>query len=161
MGRHQLTPALLFAVGTLATSGTAIAQEQPGSELYRTIAALDEALFDAYNECDLDAFREFLAEEVEFYHDKDGEVTDQEVLVDALRNNICGKVRRELVPGSLEVYPIEGVGGLEVGVHLFHHPGREEIDGIGQGRFIHLWRRTGEGWKLSRVFSYDHQPYQE
>jgi hypothetical protein len=48
-----------------------------------------------------------------------------------------------------------------VGVHLFHHPGREEIDGIGQGRFIHLWRRTGEGWKLSRVFSYDHQPYQE
>jgi ketosteroid isomerase-like protein len=159
MSRRQLAGAFFLVVGSLA-SFTATAQEKPDSELYRTIAALDKAFFDAYNRCDVDTFRGFLAEDLEFYHDKDGEVTDREVLVEALRNNICGKVRRELVAGSLEVYPIEGVGALQMGVHLFHHPGREEIDGIGQGRFIHLWRRGEEdGWKLTRIFSFDHQPY--
>jgi ketosteroid isomerase-like protein len=45
-------------------------------------------------------------------------------------------------------------------MHLFHHPGREEIDGIGQGRFTHLWQRGDDGWKLTRIFSYDHRPYE-
>jgi ketosteroid isomerase-like protein len=161
MTSRQVALAFLCALVALAPSVGATAQEAPGSELYRTIADLDEALFAAYNRCDVDAFRDLVAEDLEFYHDQDGEVTDREVLVGALRNNICGKVRRELVVDSLEVYPIEGIGALETGVHLFHHPGREEIDGVGQGRFIHLWRRTDDGWKLSRVFSYDHQPWEE
>jgi hypothetical protein len=39
--------------------------------------------------------------------------------VEALKNNICGKVRRELVAGTLEVYPLHGFGAVEIGVLAF------------------------------------------
>lgn len=39
------------------------------AELDKAIAALDAALFDAYNRCDLEKFASFFAEDVEFHHD--------------------------------------------------------------------------------------------
>ena len=75
----------LLALVALLAVVAAHAQEPPRGELYRTVAALDEAFFDAYNRCDLDAVRGFLAEDLEFYHDVDGKLTDREVLVEALR----------------------------------------------------------------------------
>jgi len=41
-------------------------------DLFRTVAFLDAALFDAYNKCDLAKFSSLLADDVEFYHDKGG-----------------------------------------------------------------------------------------
>ncbi|HEX4963221.1 MAG TPA: hypothetical protein VF173_20485, partial [Thermoanaerobaculia bacterium] len=40
--------------------------------LFRTIAALDTQLFDAYNKCDLEKFASLLVEDLEFYHDQTG-----------------------------------------------------------------------------------------
>jgi hypothetical protein len=37
------------------------------------------------------------------------------------RKNICGKVTRELVKGSIEVYPIKDYGAVEIGLHKFHN----------------------------------------
>jgi len=54
-------------------------------------------------------FREFgslLTEDLEFYHDKTGLARSGKALVEGVKNNICGKVTRELIPGTLEVYPI-------------------------------------------------------
>ena len=42
---------------------------QSQAELDKAITALDTALFDAYNQCDLDKFSSFFADDVEFYHD--------------------------------------------------------------------------------------------
>ncbi len=61
---------------------------------------------------------------------------------------------RELVPGSLAVYPLPGFGALEVGTHRFLHPG--EPNNIGQAQFLHVWRLKDDEWKISRVISYDH-----
>ena len=36
-------------------------------------------------------------------------------LVDAVKKNICGKVHRMLVPGSLEVHPLKTYGAVEGG----------------------------------------------
>jgi hypothetical protein len=77
-------------------------------------------------------------------------------LTDSVKKNICGKVTGELVPGSLHVYYMKGYGALEVGVHRFHHPGHEDTEGVGEGKFIHLWQYKDGAWKITRVMSYDH-----
>jgi hypothetical protein len=41
-------------------------------DLFRTISALDGALFDSYNRCDLEKFGTFFIDDVEFYHDQGG-----------------------------------------------------------------------------------------
>src|SRR6266404_7059980 len=124
--------------------------------LYQTIQSLDTQLFDAYNRCDLDKFGSMLAEDLEFYHDKTGLARTGKALVEGVKNNICGKVTRELVPGTLEVYPLANYGAVEIGVHRFHHSGHEETNGVGGAKFIQLWQEKDGAWKLARVISFDH-----
>jgi len=64
-------------------------------------------------------------------------------------------LRRELVPGSLEVYPLQGYGAIEVGAHRFCHEENGKRD-CGTMKFSMVWRKVGEEWKLSRVLSYAH-----
>jgi len=125
-------------------------------EIFRTIASLDTVVFDAFNRCDLPTFGKFFIDDLEFYHDNDGLMRSRQSLLEAVKANICGKVRRELVPGTLEVHPMDGYGALEMGVHRFHHPGRDDTEPVGEGKFIHLWQKTDAGWKITRVISYDH-----
>ena len=73
-----------------------------------------------------------------------------------MKENICGKVTRELVPGTLEAYPMKGYGALEMGVHRFRHPGHEDTEGVGEGKFVHLWQYKDGAWRITRVYSYDH-----
>jgi len=129
----------------------------PDDDLLRTIAALDTAVFDAYNRCDLEKLGSFFAEDLEFYHDQSGLTRSRQSLVEAVKNNICGKVTRELVPGTLEVYPLKGYGAVEIGVHRFHHLGRESTEPVGEAKFIHLWQNEDGAWKITRVISFDHQ----
>jgi hypothetical protein len=67
-------------------------------------------------------------------------------------------VTRELVPGTLEVYPIADYGAVEIGVHRFHHPGHETTESVGEAKFIQLWQKEKKdgSWKLTRVISFDH-----
>jgi ketosteroid isomerase-like protein len=126
------------------------------AELESAITTLDTALFDAYNQCDLKRFASFIAEDVEFYHDKGGVTLGREALTDAIKKNICGKVTRALVPGTLQVYPMKGYGAVEIGAHRFHHPGHDDTEGVGEAQFIHLWQHKSGTWKITRVISYDH-----
>ena len=129
---------------------------QNQQELDTAITALDAALFDAYNKCDLDKFASFIDENVEFYHDQGGVTLGRAALTDSVKKNICGKVTRELVPGSLKIYHMKGYGAVEIGVHRFHHPGHDDTEGIGEAEFIHLWQYKDGAWKITRVISYDH-----
>ena len=115
---------------------------------------MDAKLFDAYNDCDLEKFGSLLADDLEFYHDKGGMSSGRQTVVDAVKNNICGKVTRELVLGTLEVYPMANYGAVEIGVHRFHHPGN--ADDVGEAKFIHLWQNKDGVWKVTRVISFDH-----
>lgn len=154
-------PALLLLAAFAALMLRADAPSQrglaPDDQLFQTIAALDAAVFGASNRCDLEKFGSYFPEELEFYHDNGGlTARSREELVEATRKNLCGKVRRELVPGTLEVYPMNGYGALQIGVHRFHHPGREEIDGVGEAKFVHLWQHKDGAWRITRIISYDH-----
>jgi hypothetical protein len=149
--------ALLLAVLLAAPLALIHAQAaSPPDTLFQTIQSLDTQLFDAYNRCDLEKFGSFLADDLEFYHDKTGLSRGRQALVEGVKNNICGKVTREIVPGSLEVYPIAGYGAVEIGVHRFHHPGHETAESVGEAKFIHLWQNKDGLWKITRVISFDH-----
>ena len=126
--------------------------------LFQTIQSLDTQLFEAYNHCDLEKLGSLLADDLEFYHDKTGLSRGRPALVEAIKNNICGKVTRELVPGTLEVYPIADYGAVEIGVHRFHHPGHETTESVGEAKFIQLWQKEKKdgSWKLTRAISFDH-----
>lgn len=69
------------------------------AELFRTISSLDSAFFDAYNRCDLEKIGSLLTEDLEFYHDQTGLSRSRQASVDAVKQNICGKVRREALQG--------------------------------------------------------------
>jgi len=125
-------------------------------ELNKVVTSLDAALFDSFNRCDVEKFASFFSDDVEFYHDEAGPSSGKKSLIDSLKSNICGKVTRELVSGSVQVHRMKGFGALQLGVHRFHHPGREDVGPVGEASFVHLWQYKDGAWKITRVMSYDH-----
>ena len=123
--------------------------------LYDTIVRLDSIFFNYYNTCNtnLDKYADFYAEGLEFYHDKSGLDTSKQNIVKRTKENICGKVTRELVPGSIEVYPINGYGAVEMGLHRFHNHAEKEITPPHASKFVLLWQHGNKGWKITRVIS--------
>ena len=151
-----LFSALSSAQSISAQSILPLDKIQNQQDLDRVGTALDAALFDSYNKCELEKFQSFFVDNVEFYHDQGGVTLGSAALTDSVKKNICGKVTRELVPGSLKVFYMKGYGLLETGVHRFHHPGHEDTEGVGEGQFIHLWQYKDGAWKITRAISYDH-----
>ena len=125
-------------------------------QLFANVAALDKEIFDAYNNCDLATMSRLTADDLEFYHDKTGLSVGKQVFLDAIKNNICGKVHRELLPGTLEVHRLANFGAVEIGMHRFTHPSNP-ADGVGQAKFITIWRYKDGAWQMTRAISYDHE----
>lgn len=123
--------------------------------LYDELARMDSALFEAaFITCDADTFREIFTEDAEFYHDRTGASygNDVRTLKSCPRDH---GVTRTLVPGSIEVYPMQGYGAIQIGQHTFARAGEP---GSEVAQFVHLWKREGDSWKLARVLSFDHRP---
>ena len=155
--RRMLLAVLLLSAAILRVHAQSPNTTALPEELARTIASLDSALFDAYNQCDLEKFATFFIDDVEFYHDQGGVTLGRQNLTESVQKNICGKVRRELVPGTLEVYPMRGYGAVEMGVHRFHQPKVDPNKPVGEAKFMHLWQNKDGVWKITRVISYDHR----
>lgn len=157
MRKSKFVPAVFVVVLTAIMLTSVSAQSNKDADnLFRTVQALDAQLFDAYNHCDLDMMASMVSDDLEFYHDKTGLAVGKQVFIEAIKNNICGKVTRELVAGSLEVYPLANYGAVEIGVHQFHHPG--DPNNIGEAKFVHIWHNKDGKWMVTRVISYDHEP---
>jgi hypothetical protein len=147
---------LIVLASSLAGAAQA-GQGDPASDpLFKTVAGLDTALFDAYNHCDLDKLHDMVSEDLEFYHDQTGLSVGRQAFLDAIKTNICGKVHRELVPGTMEVYLLKGYGAVEIGVHRFTHP--DDPTQLGEAKFIIVWRLDHGVWQVTRTISIDHHP---
>lgn len=130
------------------------------SPTYLEVKALDQKLFQAYNTCDLATLSDLVDENLEFYHDKGGLSVGRAAFLEAIKNNICHKVRRELVASTFEVYPLADYGAIELGEHTFCNMSetpvcRDETNGI--GKFFMIWQKQGDRYRLTRVMSYDHR----
>lgn len=152
------TTALVSAALLAAASGSATAERQPApSSLQAEIARADAEMFEAFNAHDLDRAMGWFARDLEFYHDKNGLVS-----YDGVKEGYRGLfaqdngMRRELVSGSLEVYPVKDFGAIEVGRHRFCHieGGRNEC---GTFKFTMVWRKQNGKWQVTRALSYDHK----
>jgi ketosteroid isomerase-like protein len=122
--------------------------------LYETIINLDKSFFEAYNNCDknLDSYSSFYSDSIEFFHDNGGFMNSKEEIVDGTKKHVCGKVTRELIKGSIEVYPIKDYGAVEIGLHKFHN--KEEPNSISKiGRFTIIWKKEQNQWKITKVIS--------
>ncbi len=76
---------------------------------------------------------------------------------------MCGnpdwRLRREVIEGTVNVFPMNNIGAIISGEHVFYiqESGKSEhLDGY--GKFMQLWVFKNNEWKMSRVFSYDHGP---
>lgn len=153
---------ILFISSLLLVSKQGHSQEPADGNLYKTIAALDTRFFTAYNDCDLKTAGQLLNDSLEFYHDKGGLTIGRDPIIESLKQNICGKVRRELVPGTMQVFAMDKFGAIESGEHYFYdilngNKGNKNKP-VGRARFFHLWRQHEGQWQLTRIISYDHKP---
>ena len=122
-------------------------------ELYAAIVEMDSIFFDAYNNCNIEKQAAILADEIEFYHDQSGLSTSKQDILDATKRNICGKVTRELVEGSIEVYPLKDFGAVEIGLHKFHNNQEPTDTPSKESKFIIIWKFSKGAWQISRVIS--------
>jgi hypothetical protein len=162
--RYVVTTGLLLLV--LAHAPILRAQESDGfaggltsGALFDELVRMDSALFEAsFVLCDADKANAIFADDVEFYHDKDGFSSGEQVRENTRRLTAsCPRnhgVTRTVLPGSLRVYPIEGYGATQIGVHRFDERGAATST---VARFVHVWRLQGETWRLTRVLSLDHE----
>jgi hypothetical protein len=158
MKRHLLWTLTALPI-IFAAMVSSCAQSQDGyhykpksQALYDTIAHMDSVYFNAYNECDMGTQAAIYADSIEFYHDGSGLETSKKALLAAIKENICGKVTRVLVKGSLEVYPIPNFGAVEIGLHRFIN--HAENDALSKpDRFIVVWRYRNARWQIFRVIS--------
>jgi hypothetical protein len=72
---------------------------------------------------------------------------------------VCGRYRRELVPGTLRVFPIKDFGALVQGVHRFCRMGSDTCEGMAD--FVFIWRNERDTWEVTRVLSYGHRAVTE
>ncbi|SFC28493.1 protein of unknown function [Flexibacter flexilis DSM 6793] len=158
----------LFLVFALMVSYASWAQPAPDKALRKTILTQDSLLFNVgFNTCNIEQFDRLLADDFEFYHDKDS-ISDRATFLFNIKNGLCAspktyQSRRELMPKSTEIYPLykkqKLYGAIQVGVHKFY----ENINGQKEryasvAKFTHVWLLQNGEWKLSRSLSYDHIP---
>ncbi len=122
------------------------------TEIYNQIVAMDKVYFDAYNSCDMEKQAALYSEDLEFYHDKGGLSTSKQDVLAGIKKNICGKVTRTLIEGSIEVYPIKDYGAIQIGYHKFYN--NQEPDAIAKAsKFIVIWKQEDDNWFISKVIS--------
>jgi ketosteroid isomerase-like protein len=150
-----LITALTFAA-TIATVAQSPGPPAQAPQLFDTIAQLDAKMFDAFNAHDVDLLMSMFTDDLEFYHDKGG-LTDYRQSAESFKKMFANTpdIRRNLAPGTLEVYPIKDYGAIEIGTHRFCHKENGKED-CGNFPFVMVWRKTGDSWKVSRVISYGH-----
>ncbi|HEY6527306.1 MAG TPA: nuclear transport factor 2 family protein [Cellvibrionaceae bacterium] len=127
--------------------------------LFAKIAELDRKVFNAFNSCkspeQLNVYASYFAPDVEFYHDSGGVTWTREAMLSNTKKYVCGVFQRELVPGSLKVFPVKDFGAISEGEHRFCHFGKSHCDGV--AKFTIIWRERNNTWEILRVLSYGHR----
>jgi hypothetical protein len=147
----------LYAAAQDSSAGKSPQYVPVSKALYDTIAHMDSILFNAANTQDLKTMRSLFTEDLEFYHDASG-LAGYEMTMKNFQNLFTNykDTRKLLVAGNMEVYPIKDYGAIQTGLHQFCRLENGVLKDCGAFKFLHIWKRTATGWKISRVVSYNH-----
>ncbi|MEQ1513842.1 MAG: nuclear transport factor 2 family protein [Lysobacteraceae bacterium] len=147
--------------GQAVSEQAALEQEAPehaADPLFDTISALDTEVFAAFNICSdpaqLEKHAGYFAPDVEFYHDTGGVTWTRDAMIANTRQYVCGHFRRELIPGTLEVFPVKDFGAIARGSHRFCQFDSGRCEGMAD--FTVVWRLKDGKWTITRVLSYAH-----
>ncbi len=159
--------ALFFVSAAGAFAQTAGAEPAALKQMSGELSERDAALFDAvFVTCDFARLEAIVTDDFEFYHDRAGNnATSGKQFVDSIRG-ACERrkagtdlrVRRELIPNSLVVYPLNNYGAVQTGEHRFYILSEKGEQLAEVAKFIHLWKKENGVWRLARVISYEHKP---
>ena len=156
---------LMALIFTFFTSLSVMAQDD--EDLQQFILKQDSLFWQAYNTCDVEGMKSFLAEDLEFYHDRNGLTSSLSGFEALVKSGLCSDestgLRREAKPGTVKVYPLPNFGAIISGAHVFYRYRKGQDEYAEEAAlFTHVWRRQEGAWKMSRVLSYDHQsvPYE-
>ena len=152
---------LVVSLVTASPAHSQVSESGSRTELRDTILALDSALFDAFNSCDLQRWRTYLDEQIEFYQDNDDVTMTRDQLEPSFRGRCdearVGRLQRELLQDSIDVHPIQGYGAVQLGTHRFWIVEEGRAPRIASTpRFVHLWQNRDGRWQITRVISYGH-----
>ncbi|TYA84380.1 nuclear transport factor 2 family protein [Seonamhaeicola marinus] len=132
-------------------------------ELKKAITYNDSVFWNGFNSCDIEVVKNYVSDDLEFYHDKNGVTIGSEVFIKTVEQNLCSnsnfKMRRKALQETIHIYPIKNYGAIISGEHVFYisqNGNQESLDGI--AKFSNLWHYKDGNWKMTRVLSYDHKP---
>lgn len=146
--------------------------KKPVDELkvvFEAIRKNDSLLFnEGFNKCDMKQFDKLVDFKFEFYHDVNGVIRSKKDFMESIREGLCKlpyKARRELIPGSLEVYPMRNkgklYGAIQVGRHKFYALEKDKPEyQTSEAKFTHLWKLEKGKWILISGLSFDHKNMQ-
>jgi len=160
MRKNKLSFLVLLLLVLSAFSGAkkTVSRENGKEELFKEIAHMDSVMFNAFNAHDLEKLKTTFDEDLEFYHDNGGLSDYRQTMINFQtmfdKNKTTG-LRRDIVQGSLEVYPIKDYGAVETCLHKFCHVENGKDD-CGTFKNIMIWQKKNDQWKVTRVISYDH-----
>lgn len=120
--------------------------------LQNEIIKMDSIYFNAYNVCDIKTQENILSNDIEFFHDKGGLSTSKDEILEGIKKNICGKVKRTLIKGSVEVYPIKDYGAVQIAYHKFFN-NREPNQKSVPVKFMIIWKKENLAWKMTKIVS--------
>jgi hypothetical protein len=130
-----------------------------GEESLETkMAKLDTQLFDSFNKCKIESelkkHESFYDVNLEFYHDQAGASWDRKIVIDSIRDTVCGNLRRELITDSFKVRPIKDFGAVTQGKHKFCDTKTNQCNVSSEFTFV--WENRKDTWVITRVISVAH-----
>ena len=136
------------------------------SELYYLLKEKDSIMFElSYNQLDTSILEELATDDIEFYHDQGGATYTKEDFINGMKGlgTLSYKARRELISNSIKVFPMYKNGELYAallkGEHAFYakEPNDKPEYLTSTAKYTTLWVLIDDEWKMSRIYSYDHQ----
>lgn len=136
------------------------------SAAIKSVLSRDSLFWLAYNTCDTARIGDFYADDVEFYHDKNGFSKGRDSIVSSFKANLCSdnfRLRREALDSTIHVFLLKNkgsvYGAILNGEHFFYvleKDKKERLDGW--AKFTHTWILQNGKWQMTRILSYDHKP---
>lgn len=146
---HCFGLCLAFGLASAAGCPTLSAQPQRAGDtawLARTLATQEAVLSQAYNACDLHRLRAYILQGASVAT-PDGRRVDP---LKEARGRICGRMRRNIVAGSLVVRPVGNTGALVVGEERFCPVGKASCSAP-SNRFVARWARYDRAWRVAWI----------
>jgi len=125
-------------------------------QLFDTIVRYDALMFDAFHLRNIQSFQKCFTTDLEIYQDNIGVrkyAEAMEAFAELFKKEYV--LKRMLIPGTLEVYPIQGFGAIQTGWHSFSHT-EAGVLVCDTFKFMHIWKLEQLQWKVSRIVTYDH-----